>query len=106
MLRTCKINRRINSLTPNNGNEKKKIKNRNPYVAYLKNLNAILISCSILLCMWLFGRWHILLNPYNENITEINILFLGMIILFNIILFYLENYLHHCGDNRKLTYIL
>ena len=34
MLRTCKINRRVNSLTPNNENEKKKIKNRNPYVAY------------------------------------------------------------------------
>lgn len=106
MLRTCKINRRINSLTPNNGNEKKKIKNRNPYVAYLKNLNAILISCSILLCMWLFGRWHILLNPYDKNITGTNSFLLGGIVLFNIVLLYLESYLHHCGDNRKLTYIL
>lgn len=106
MLRTCKINRRVNSLTPNNENEKKKIKNRNPYVAYLKNLNAILISCSILLCMWLFGRWHILLNPYDKNITGTNSFLLGGIVLFNIVLLYLESYLHRCGDNRKLTYIL
>ena len=44
-------------------NVKKKIENRNPYITYLENLDALPMSCFILLSVWLFERWHILLNP-------------------------------------------
>ena len=30
---------------------------------YLENLDALPMSCFILLSVWLFERWHILLNP-------------------------------------------
>lgn len=107
MLREYWFNRKVDSPAPGNGkNVKKKIENRNPYVTYLENLNALPMSYFILLCTWFFGRWHILLNPYIKNVIGINFLFFGMFIVFGFILFYLESYLHRCGDNRKLTYIL
>lgn len=107
MLRAYWFNRKVDSPAPGNGkNVKKKIENRNPYVTYLENLNALPMSYFILLCTGFFGRWHILLNPYIKNVIGINFLFFGMFIVFGFILFYLESYLHRCGDNRKLTYIL
>ena len=64
MLRGYSFSRRTDSPTPGNWrNVKKKIENRNSYVTYLDNLDALPMSCLILLSVWVFGRWHILLNP-------------------------------------------
>ena len=107
MLRVYRFSRRTDSPTSGNWrNMKKKIENRNPYITYLENLDALPMSCFILLSVWLFERWHILLNPCIKNVIGINFLFFGMFIVSGFILFYLECYLHRCGDNRKLTNIL
>ncbi|CBL24098.1 hypothetical protein CK5_28390 [Blautia obeum A2-162] len=107
MLRVDRFSRRTDSPTPGNWrNVKKKIENQNPYITYLENLDALPMSCFILLSVWLFERWHILLNPCIKNVIGINFLFFGMFIVSGFILFYLECYLHRCGDNRKLTNIL
>ena len=107
MLRVYSFSRRTDSPTPGNWrNVKKKIENRNPYVTYLDNLDALPMICLILLSVWVFGRWYILLNPCIKNVIGINFLFFGMFIVSGFILFCLESYLHRCGDNRKLKNIL
>ena len=64
------------------------------------------LSCFILFSIWLWGELHILLNPCEKNVIEMNVFFFGTFILFGFILFYLERCLRYCGDNRKLTYKL
>ena len=103
MLRTWKMDRRYNSPTPING---KKTEYRNPYITYLTNLHVMPLSCFILFFIWLWGEFHILLNPCEKNVIGMDVLFFGMFILFDLILFYLERCLRYCGDNRELTYKL
>lgn len=99
MLRMYCLNRKTDFPVPSN--RKKKIENQNPYITYLENLNVLSMSCSILPCIWFFGRLHILLNPYVKNAIEIKFPFGGMFIVIVFVLFRLKSYLRCCRDKRS-----
>lgn len=90
----------------NSNRNNKKIEYGTSYIAYLNIHNAIPMGCMVLLGLWLLMELHISTNPHYFITLWINALFYIAIIQINFKLLNFENYLHHCGDNRRFIYTL